>query len=132
MSQVRHLADTSSEFRVATETLYRQATGNALNKNCTECWVDAYAVLATMDESKFEAISTRQFDLKAGALLIDVVKGDNSKMCTRVNLTDELALYHLKTNPNCIKMFSKYPDNWQELANGTTTKTKKKRTTKKQ
>lgn len=132
MSQVRHLAETSSEFKVNTETLYRMATGSALNKNCTECWVDAYAILATMDESKFEALSSRKFDLRAGALLIDSVNADNSKMCTRNNLTDELALYHLKTNPNCIKMFSKYPENWQELASAFNVKPTKKRKTKKQ
>ena len=60
-------------------------------------------------------MKNRLFELKAGALLIDVERGDNSKMATQHNLTDELALYHLRTNPKCIRLFTKYPDNWQEM-----------------
>ena len=49
-------------------------------------------------------------------MLVDVINGDNAKMASHHNLTDELALYHLRTNPKCIRLFSKYPENWQELA----------------
>lgn len=49
-------------------------------------------------------------------MLVDVINGDNAKMATHHNLTDELALYHLRTNPKSIRLFSKYPENWQELA----------------
>lgn len=114
-AQVRSLANESSEFRVETEMLYRRAYNASLNKSCGDCWIDAYAVLMKTDPVKFDALSGRSFDLRAGALLLDVVNGDNDKMCTRVNLTDELALYHLKTNPNCIDFFSRLPDNWKEL-----------------
>ena len=62
------------------------------------------------------AIKQRQFELRYGALLIDVVDHDNSKMASAHNLTDELALYHLRTNPQCIYKFSRYPANWKKLA----------------
>lgn len=115
-SQVRQLASESSDFRVETEMLYRRVSGSALNKNCSECWVDAYVVIVKSDPDKVEERAARKFDLKAGALLIDRKTGDNSKMCSMHNITDELALYHLRTNPKCIRFFSRYPENWQELA----------------
>ena len=92
-AQVRKLASESSEFRVETEMLYRKVSGSSLNKNCSECWVDAYAVIIKADPAESEKRAKRKFDLKAGALLIDRVKGDNSKMCSMHNITDELALY---------------------------------------
>ena len=123
-AQIRKLASESSEFRVETEMLYRKVSGSPLNKNCTECWVDAYAVIIKSDPDKVERRAARKFDLKAGALLIDRVKGDNSKMCSMHNITDELAIYHLRTNPKCIKYFSRYPENWQELVSASTKKPK--------
>lgn len=123
-AQIRELASESSEFRVETEMLYRKVSGSPLNKNCTECWVDAYAVIIKSDPDKVERRAARKFDLKAGALLIDRVKGDNSKMCSMHNITDELAIYHLRTNPKCIKYFSRYPENWKELVAESSKKTK--------
>ena len=58
------------------------------------------------------------FELKEGVILYDVVNHDTSKNAVRQNLTDELALYHLRTNPDYIKHFTKYPENWYELALG--------------
>lgn len=117
---VRKMADSSSsefseEFKYATEELYEKAYKQKLNKSCSECWVDAYVLLIRLDAKKYESMESRQFDLKAGALLLDVVNGDNEKMVTRINLTDDLALYHLKTNPKCEDQFSVMPDNWNEL-----------------
>ena len=123
-AQVRKLASESSEFRVETEMLYRKVSGSSLNKNCSECWVDAYAVIIKADTAESEKRAKRKFDLKAGALLIDRVKGDNSKMCSMHNITDELALYHLRINPGCIRFFSRYPENWQELVSASTKKPK--------
>lgn len=114
--EVRRLIHEDTGFRAATEDLYEGVYHAPLNKGCTECWHDAYVLLMRSDISKLTEMQERQFELKAGALLIDVVAYDNAKMATRVNLTDELALYHLSTNPSCIGKFSKYPANWQELA----------------
>lgn len=100
-------------FRHELERLYVRATGLKLNKSCSDCWMDAYIVLMTIKQ--ITTMQEKNFELKAGALLIDVVNHDNAKLCTRHNLTDELALYHLKTNPACRKKFSKLPDNIEEL-----------------
>ena len=100
-------------FRQELERLYVRATGLKLNKSCSDCWMDAYIVLMTIKQ--ITTMQEKNFELKAVALLIDVVNHDNAKLCTRHNLTDELALYHLKTNPACRKKFSKLPDNIEEL-----------------
>lgn len=100
-------------FRQELERLYVRATGLKLNKSCSDCWMDAYIVLMTIKQ--ITTMQEKNFELKAGALLIDVVNHDNAKLCTRHNLTEELALYHLKTNPACRKKFSKLPDNIEEL-----------------
>ena len=55
------------------------------------------------------------FWLLAGALLQDVVNWDNDLLCSNANITDDLALYHLKTNPNCREMFQELPENVDEL-----------------
>lgn len=41
---------------------------------------------------------------------------EHDLMCTRLNLTDFLAEYHLATNPGVEKLFSLLPENWQERA----------------
>lgn len=55
------------------------------------------------------------FWLLAGALLYDAVNFDNDLLCSNANITDDLALYHLKTNPNCRHLFQTLPDNVDEL-----------------
>lgn len=114
-AQVRKLAETSSEFTDETEALYKLAYKSSINRSCNDCWVDAYVLLMKADPATFDALASRRFELRAGALLLDLVGGDNAKMCTRKNLTDELAIYHLRNNPGYIKFFSRYPDNWKEL-----------------
>lgn len=56
-----------------------------------------------------------QFLLLAGALLQDIVNWDNDLLCSNANITDDLALYHLKTNPNCRELFQELPENVDEL-----------------
>lgn len=128
-AEVRSLISDNVEFRKVTERLYQDAYHTKLNKSCGDCWFDAYIVLMRTDTEKLQEMKDRLFDLRAGALLLDP-KGDKSKTVTRLNLTDKLALYHLRHNPDCIKLFSKYPDNWEELvfgesADGETKKPKK-------
>lgn len=123
-AKVHELAKIDSEFRSETEALYRQGYREELNKSCSECWVDAYVLLMKAAPEKFGKAKERAFELRAGALLLDINGGDSTKMCTRVNLTDELALFHLKADPRNIEYFSRYPDNWKELAAAYGTKKK--------
>lgn len=114
-ADVTRLVASDAEFRNATEANYTAYFRSELNTKCGDCWKDAYVLLMRRTpDTNME--TERQFELKAGALLRDVRTFANDKLATRLNLTDELALYHLGTNPGCIGSFSKYPDNWQELA----------------
>ena len=112
---VRELIRSDASFRKTTEQHYTQIYHKKLNKSCGDCWFDAYVVLMNTNPEKAKAMKEKLFDLRAGAVLTDVVKRDPAKTCTHHNLTDELALYHLSTNPDYIKFFSVYPDNWADL-----------------
>ena len=114
-AQVRELIRTDAGFRSATEELYVATFRAQLNKSCSECWMDAYVLLMRTEITELMEKAKTQFELKAGALLIDVVAYDNAKMATRHNLTDELALYHLSTCPDYRRYFSKVPDNLDDL-----------------
>jgi len=62
-----------------------------------------------------ENIKKCLFWLLAGALLQDTVNWDNDLLCSNANITDDLALYHLKSNPNCRAQFETLPENVDEL-----------------
>ena len=114
-AEVRELiSDTSNAFRSETEALYVKYFRQSLNKACGDCWIDAYVLLMRTDMKKMEERAARQFELRAGAVLI-APNGDVTKMCNRNSMTDELALYHLRTHPACIELFSRYPHNWEKL-----------------
>lgn len=114
-AEVRRLiADTSSEFRRVTEQTYETYLHKSLNKKCDNCWFDAYIILMRYDMTKLKEQAARTFELRAGAVLIDP-QGDRAKMCNANTLTDSLALYHLRTHPKCIELFSRYPANWETL-----------------
>ena len=57
-----------------------------------------------------------KYKLKSGAIVLRDVRNLNSNenMATRHNLTDELAKYHLYTNPSCVSKFATLPENWEE------------------
>ena len=114
-AEIRALIKGNKAFRQTLATLYVRVFKKRLNTDCSNCWLDAFVLLMRTSKKQLEAMKNRLFELKAGALLIDVERGENSKMATQHNLTDELALYHLRTNPKCIRLFTKYPANWQEL-----------------
>lgn len=116
LSDVRRLVKSDAAFRQQVETLYVCIFHRPLNKRCSDCWLDAFLLLRRTPTDYLMAIKQRQFELRYGALLIDVVDHDDRKMVSAHNLTDELALYHLRTNPRCIDKFTRYPDNWKTLA----------------
>jgi len=89
-----------------------------LNKNvsgCSNCYADAYIELINLNIQTIMEKKKTKFVLLAGALLRDVVNGDAKKLCSQANITDELALYHLKTNPKCRDLFQQLPDNLDKM-----------------
>lgn len=114
-SEVKVRIQEEEAFRQEIESIYVAVTHRKLNKGCNDCWLDAFILLTKTNIEKLKSMGTRQFELKTGALLVDVECGDNSKLASHHNLTDELALYHLATNPKCISKFAKYPENYEQL-----------------
>lgn len=98
----------SAEF----EQLYRTITGKRLT-GCSNCRADAFIELMSMKPTQIEAIMSRKFKLRNGVLLYDF--NDSSNNATNKNLTDELALHHLRQDPKKIKFFETYPENWEEM-----------------
>lgn len=98
----------SAEF----EKLYKLVTGKQLT-GCSNCRADAFIEIMSIKPSKLKAIMTRKFKLRNGVLLYDINNSSNN--ATNKNLTDELALHHLKSDPKKIKYFEVYPENWQEM-----------------
>lgn len=114
-AEVRSLISSSKEFRDETERLYMSIYHQKLNKSCGDCWLDAYVLIMKGNSEKQKAMAQKRFNLRAGAVLTDPY-GDKAKTITHHNVTDDLALYHLRTHPDCIKMFSEFPEDWETLA----------------
>ena len=115
-SEVRLQIKADKAFRAEIERLYVGVYHIPLNSACTECWVDAFVLLMRDNVDALFERSQRLFELKAGALLRDVIGWKKELNTTHHNLTDERALYHLATHPAYITQFSKAPENWSELA----------------
>jgi len=90
--------------------LYRHFFGNQVT-GCSNCYHDAYFKLLRLNP-KINKMTTN-FKLRAGAIL--EAHGDPTKTCANSNLTDELAIFHLKNNPSCRRKFEKVPENLDEL-----------------
>lgn len=114
-SQLRRWARSDDAFRVATASLHRAVFGVALAVSCSDCYADA-ALNLIKKYPKNKTLMESKYKLKSGAIVLRDVRNlsSNEKMATRHNLTDELAKYHLYTNPSCVNKFATLPDNWEE------------------
>lgn len=81
---------------------YRQCFGKPMNVGCGTCYIEAIFEIKKYMEKK-----PCKYRLKPGVLL--QAFGDESKNATNLNLTDELAEFHLRTNPGCAKYFAIIP-----------------------
>ena len=111
-AEVRGLIARSADFRTETEKLYRSIYHKPLNKSCGDCWIDAYILIMRGDQIKLQAMMNKRYNLRAGAVLVD--PKDPTKTATMNNITDELAIYHLRIHPTCKRLFSLLPENWEE------------------
>lgn len=114
-SQLCQMARSDSEFRAATSSLYRAINGQPLTVTCSDCVADA-ALYILKNYTKNKAKMESKYKLKGGAFILRDVRNvnDSARMATRHNITDELALYHLYTNPACVKYFDTLPENWEQ------------------
>jgi hypothetical protein len=89
----------TSERKRKIAAVYKSLLGENLKIGCGTCYIEAIFKIKKKMESK-----PCSFRLKPGALLKTF--GDETKTCTNANLTDELAEFHLRNNPGCIRLFS--------------------------
>ncbi|MCL2596268.1 MAG: hypothetical protein FWD66_01110 [Paludibacter sp.] len=92
--------------------LYKHFFGKIVTGGCNNCYHDAYLQLLLLNSLNIIKMTTN-FKLKAGAIL--EAHGDPTKTCANSNLTDELAIFHLKNNPSCRRKFEKVPENLDEI-----------------
>lgn len=90
------------------DVLYQHYFGRAIT-GCKNCYVDALIELCTI--KKTTAMSkTDLFVVRRGKVLRDTLTNDARLNLVRGNETEELALYHLYTNPNSHQFFERLPD----------------------
>lgn len=79
---------------------------------CGNCLADAYFEII----AKNKRMAKSKYTLKAGAVLNDPTgKFDTKKMLTRHNMSDELAEFHLRHNPEAYKYFEGLPSDWKQI-----------------
>jgi hypothetical protein len=108
-ADLREALKNNADLRNEVNALSRYFLGRSVS-GCSNCFFDAY-----MELINFKNMEKSKFQIRRGAVLYDPINKDVSKILTAANCTDELALYHLKLNPNSRKYFSELPDNVDEL-----------------
>ena len=95
--------------------LYSAVFHSPMPKTCSNCVSDAFFELYNIwkrDPQHFDDLYNCEYRLRGGVLL--QAFGDKSKMATNKTLTNELAEYHLRTNPACSKLFERMPPDWTD------------------
>lgn len=115
-AEVRSLIASSPAFRAETERIYYSIYRKRLNRSCGDCWLDAYILIMRGDRERQKKMMNKRYDLRAGAVLVD--PKDPTKNATTHNITDELAIHHLRIHPTCKRLFSVLPENWEEEVYG--------------
>lgn len=101
----------NSELRNEIRSLYALIYGRQLT-GCINCITDA--VFEILNKKNIMELKPKEYLLPAGALLHDVVNMDSAKAMSNANISEELALYHLATNPGCEARFIRLPEDWKQ------------------
>lgn len=91
------------------EFLFKE-TGKKLNKGCSSCINEAVLILKSI-------YNMSAFEFKRKAASYKNKKGDTTTI-SNSTMTDERAIEFLRTKPQRINLFSKYPANWKDLIEG--------------
>ena len=105
----------SETEKIEIKNIYKRVKRMELVETCHNCFTDAYFALLNQyraDKKKFNALYYSEYKMAGGAVISEF--GDTSTICTAVNVTNELAEYHLKKDAENIRYFNAYPENWKE------------------
>lgn len=89
---------------------YKEKTGRVV---CLSCPSDIQFMISSLKQF-YKMVN---FEFKKNAAQYKNAKGDKTTISNNT-MTDEKAIEFLKTNPERIKLFSKFPENWKELIEG--------------
>lgn len=89
---------------------YKEKTGRVV---CLSCPSDIQFMISSLKQF-YKMVN---FEFKRNAAQYKNAKGDKTTISNNT-MTDEKAIEFLKTNPERIKLFSKFPENWKELIEG--------------
>jgi hypothetical protein len=107
--EVVKLIASSDTFKTELSTLSKRFLRKEVS-GCNTCYYDAYVKLLLIKEIMPDC----DFQLRSGALLKDLIF-KKQKMVSKHNITNELALYYLKTQPIYRKFFTVMPKNVDTL-----------------
>lgn len=107
--EVKKLIASSDDFKNELTALSKRYLRREV-KGCNTCFFDAFVKLMLIRD----IMPNCQFQLRSGTTLLRDINR-KVKNVSKHNVTDELALYYLKTNPNARAMFSIVPKNLDEL-----------------
>lgn len=103
----------SSSDKSAIASLYQEVLDKTfVRTSCGDCYHDAVIEMYSYIRKYGKMKEKSNYALKNGVLL--QMGFGSHEMYTNANLTDEVAERYLANNPENIKYFSKYPEDWQE------------------
>lgn len=76
-------------------------------RSCVNSILSAHYELINLDMNTVK--TTKEYQVRAGVVLHDIINKDFKKILTAANVNEELALYHLSTNPSAIEYFVRVP-----------------------
>ena len=99
------------------EKYYPLVTGKPFaRRGCSNCYQDAALEIIITHKRKGMIRQETKFFLKKGCVLVNPTS--DLPVVSNSNLTDDLAIAHLRARPKMIRYFEVYPDNLQELLAG--------------
>jgi hypothetical protein len=99
----------TSQRKAKIREAYKLLTGENIRVSCSTCYIEALLLIVNS-----QPMASRNYELKRGVLL--QAFGDASKTCTNDTLTDELAEWYLRNQPEKIVYFSKLPSGLHAVA----------------
>lgn len=106
-------------FRKELQDVYSRYFGRRVETSCVNCWWDAHHLIIVTPLKRMKERLNRQYHLRAGVVLTDVSENKGA-IATEHNLTDTMAVFHLRKHPQSISLFASYPADWQEQVSKTT------------
>lgn len=114
--QSRYAKALGTKTDYAKEEQIRTLSKKYLHKEvsgCGFCLLSAHFELIRLDMTRLTT-TTSEYALLPGVILHDPVNKDFAKILTPMNMTEDLALYHIANNPKCLELFSRVPSDLQK------------------